>query len=248
MKPLTRDRVRKNIRKGLLTFLVCVSIYIASYTLNSFFGGYWLVPEMDGRDRWSFGLAMMDAIMWQPRFGHEAIGRSDYLGTFYTPLIRFDRKFVHTTIHFFDKDFDQRFLNLKVSQVHPHWRDEFVTKITAAAIRNESEKTIRCTLHYTGSDHPRIISEIWMPRELAKVLEVTPPNGFIEKDFEDYQKYDTKHYIRWVGKLALLKDQDMTLAIPAKETQSGTGRIRFYYERTDATSDDQRNHCIAELK
>jgi hypothetical protein len=243
-----KHRLKKNIRKGFITFVICISIYVVSYVLNSFFGGYWLIPERDGRDRFYFGLSMTTAIMWQPLFGHEALGRLDYVGALCTPLIRFDRKFIHPTIYISDDAGNQKLSNLKVSQVHPHWRDEFVTKITAAVIRDESQRAIQCTMRYTGSDHPRIISEIWLPRELAKVLEASPPNSFIEKDFEDYQKYDREHYIRWIGKLVLPKDQNVTLAIPAKEPRSGAGRIRFYYERTDTTSDDQRNHCVAELK
>jgi len=241
-------RWKEGIRKGVLCVSVCVFVYGTSYIPNSFFGGYWIIPEMDGRNRWSFGLAMMDAIMWQPRFGHEAIGHLDYLGVIYKLLIRLDRKYVHPTIHLYDDGFEKIVSGLKVSQVHPYWRDEFITKVTAVASRIESQEAIRCTLHYSGSDHPRTISEIRMPRGLAKVSELSPPASFIERDFEDYQKYEREHYIRWVGKLVLPIDQDVVLVIPAKSPQVGTGRIRFYYERDDATSNDQRNFCSAELK
>lgn len=247
MKPLTSDWFKK-IRKGFLTFAVCVSIYVVSYILNSFFGGYWLIPEMDGRDRYSFGLSMPTAIMWQPRLGHEAIGNFDFLGIFYKPLIRFDRKFVHTTIYLSEDDGEKTISNLKIAQVHPHWRDEYATKVTAIGIRDESGQVIRCTFRYTGSDHPREIAEIKIRKELAKAWGVSPPSGFVEKSFEDYQKYQQEHYVRWVGKLALPKDQDVILAIPMKQPKAGVGRIVFYYQRTDDASRDFGNFCSVELK
>jgi hypothetical protein len=242
-----KHRLKKNIRKGFITFVICFFVYVVSYILNSFCGGYWLVPEMDGRDRYSFGLAMPTAIMWQPRFGHEAIGHLDFLGALYTPLIRFDQRIIHPTIYISDDESEKKISDLKVSEVHPHWRDEFLTKVTVAAIGNESEKVLRCTFRYTGSDYPREIAEIKIRKELAKTLDVSPPSGFVEKTFESYEKYDQEHYVCWVGKLALSKDQDVILTIPAKQPQAGTGRIVFYYQRTD-NSTDSRNVCSIELK
>jgi len=137
---------------------------------------------------------------------------------------------------------------LNVSQVHPHWRDEFLTKVTVTAIGDESEKVLRCTFRYSGSDHPREIAEIKIRKELAKALDISPPSGFVEKTFESYEKYEQEHYVCWVGKLALQKDQDIILTIPTKQSQASRGRIIFYYQRTDDVSHDFKNVCGAELK
>jgi hypothetical protein len=242
-------RLKKYLRKGFSAFAVCVTIYVASYILNSFFGGYWLRPEMDGRDRYSFGLSMPTAILWQPLFGHEAIGRWDYVGVFFKPLIRFDRKLVHTTIYISDETGEEKIANLKIFQVHPHWRDECATQIKVVAVRDESEQAIKCTFRYTGSDHPREIAEIRIRKELAKALDVSPPSSFIEKHFDGVsEKLSYDRYVRWIGKLALPKNQDVILAIPTKHPQAGIGRIVFYYQRTDNASRDFKNICGAELK
>jgi len=207
-------------------------------------GGYWLAYEMDGRDRWSFGLATMDSIMWQPRFGREAIGQIDFLGLVYTPLVRLDRKFMHPSMRISDKDFAERFSGLKVSQIHPHWRDEFLTRITATVTNDASMQTIQCVLRYTASDYPRIVSEVWTPKNWG----ASAPDGFAAKPFDDYQKYEKERYDRWVGKLALVKDKGVTLAIPVKGMLSGTEKVRFCYRRTDDASDDFKNYFAADLK
>jgi len=100
-------------------------IYVASYCLDSFLGGYWMKPEMDGRDRYSFGFAMPTAILWQPRVGHEALGTGDFIGAFYRLLIRVDRRFVHPPLYISDKDGFDRASNLPISSLHPHWREEY---------------------------------------------------------------------------------------------------------------------------
>ena len=240
-------RWKKTIRKSLLTVGICLFVYTLSYALNSFFGGYWLKPEMDGRDRWSFGLAMMDAIMWQPRLGHAALGNYDFVGIVYKPLIRLDRRFVHPTLHFLDKGFDRQFALLKVSQVHPHWRDDFLTKVTATAISDETNKLLRCVFRYSGSDNPREIIEIKMRRGLADSLGVSSPSGFAQESYEgDYQFLNT-NYVHWVGKLPLVKNEDVILEFPVKQPKASTGSIVFYYQRTD-NAIDSKNLCSVELK
>jgi hypothetical protein len=245
---LNKDKLKKEIRKSCITIAICILIYVVSFIINSFFGGYWLVPEMDGRDRLGGFWSLHTAVMWQPRFGHEAMGHLDYLGALYTPLIRFDRKLIHPTIYISDDEGEKKISNLKVSEVHPHWRDEFLTTVMVTAIGDESEKVLRCTFRYTGSDHPRDIAEIKIRKELAKTLDVSPPSGFVEKIFKSYEKYDQEHYVCWVGKLSLPKDQDAILTIPAKQPQAGKGRIIFYYQRTDDVSHDFENLCSVELR
>jgi hypothetical protein len=227
--------------------LVSVFIFVATYIPNSFFGGYWLVPERDGRDRYSFGLSMTTAIMWQPRWGHESLGRWDYLGAVYWPLIRFDRKFVHPTIYLSDDAGYEKINRLSASQVHPHWRDEFLTKVTATATRDESNKVVRCVFRYTGSDYPREIIEIKMKRELADSLGVISPNGFVEKPYDGRSEFLTTNYVYWFGKLLLAKSRDVILEFPAKQFKSGGGNIVFYYQRADNPA-DSKNVCRVEIK
>jgi hypothetical protein len=239
---------KKEIRKLVLGIGVGIFIYATSYFLNSFFGGFWLVPEMDGHDRYSFGLAMPTAFIWQPLFGHEAIGNYDSLGVFYEPAIRLDRRFIHLTIYLSDKHGFEKVANLPASTVHPHWRDDFLTKVTATAIIDETNKLLRCVFRYSGSDNPREIIEIKMRREVADSLGATSsPNGFVQKPYEDsYQFLDT-NYVHWVGKLPLVKDQDVILQFPATQPKAGTGNIVFFYQRTD-NAIDSKGLCSVELK
>ena len=242
-----KHRLKTKIRKSFFALVVCVFVYVFSYALNSFFGGYWLIPEMDGRDRLEGFWALHTAVMWQPRFGHEALGNYDFPGTLYTPLIRLDRKFIHPTIYMSDKDFDQKMSHLNVSDVHPHWRDDFLTKITATSIEDETNKILRCTFNYTGSDYPREIVEIKMKRALANSLAVSPPNGFIENTNEGFDQFFKTNYVYWTGKLSLEKNQNITLQFPVQNFKGSTGRIVFYYQRSDNTV-DSRNFCSVELK
>jgi len=239
--------LKKKSRKIILSIIVVGLFYLVSYFLNSLFGGYWLIAESDGRDRYSFGLSMPTAILWQPLFGHEAIGHWDHLGAFYTPLIRLDRKFIHRTIYISDDDGYEKAARLSVSKVHPNWRDTFVTKVAVVASRDESGHAIRCTFQLTGPDRPRAITEIRIPRELAQTLDATPPEGFSEKSFEDSSRYFNKTYLRWVGNFALPKDQDVMLAIPAKQPKAGVGRIVFYYQRSNDTSRYSLGYCSVSL-
>ena len=85
---------RKKLRNLATGIFVGLFIYVSIYLVNSFLGGYWTVPERDGRDKYSFGLSITDAILWQPRFGHESLGHWDYAGAVFVPLIRLDRRFI----------------------------------------------------------------------------------------------------------------------------------------------------------
>ena len=235
------------MRKSFLTFAVCVFIYVVSYILNSFLGGYWLVPEMDGRDRLGGFWALHTAIMWQPRFGHEAMGHLDYLGALYTPLIQLDRKLIHPTIYISDDKGEKKISNLKASEVHPHWRDEFLTKVTVTVTRDESNKVIQCVFRYTGSDNPREIVEIEMRRALADSMGVSPPNGFLERPYEGRSEFLKTNYVYWYGKLPLAKDRDAILQFLAKQPNADAGHITFFYQRVGNTV-DPTSICSAELK
>jgi hypothetical protein len=240
-------RLKTKIRKSIFAVIVCVFIYVFSYALNSFFGGYWLVPERDGKDKYSFGLSITDAMLWQPRFGHKALGDLDFCGALYTPLIRFDRNFIHLTIYFSDKNFNEEFSRLKVSQIHPHWRDEFLTKVAATVIEDETNKVLRCTFNYIGSDLPREIIEIKMRRALADSLAASPPNGFVEKPYEGGDEFLKTNYVCWYGKFPLEKNQNAILQFPVQNFKDGAGRISFIYQRSD-NAVDSKGFCSVELK
>ena len=109
-------------RKPIWICLGIAAAYIVSYALNSASGGYWGRPEMDGHDRYSFGLAMPTAVLWQPRWGHYAGVRSDLLGLAYSPLISLDRRLVHPTIYLSAPDGFDRAGRLERGQVHPSFR------------------------------------------------------------------------------------------------------------------------------
>ena len=240
------NKSKSKVYKVLRIICGYAMIYFLSYVADSYFGGYWLRPEMDGRDRIVF--AMQNAVMWQPRFGHESIGHQDFLGFLYTPLLRLDRKFVHATLYTTEDAGNKKLNAMKLSQVHPYWRDEFVTRITTVGVRDEASHALRCTFHFAGADHPRAVTEIKISIELAKACDLSPPKGFAVKPLEEYQKHFMQHYIRWVGTLNPPKDQDVILTIPAKQPGAGAGRITFYYQRTDDASSDFRNWCSVELK
>jgi len=228
--PIIKHTRRSWLKLGLLT--VCLVVfYTISYCVNSFFGGYWSQPEMDGRDRYSFGLAMPTAIMWQPRFGHEAIGNLNHLGAFYTPLIRVDRRFFHPTIYLSDDEGFKKASDLPTSKVHPFWRDEHRTSIAAEVHPVEPRHALECKLRLAGSDLPRTLTEIWISRELAKALGTTAPSNFTETSFEDHHTYFNRTYVRWVGQLPLVRDRDVTVFLPFQGFDSNAvGVILFQSE------------------
>lgn len=205
-------------------------------------------PQMDGRDRYTFGLAMPTAIMWQPRFGHEAIGHLNFLGAFYTLLIRIDRRFIHPTIYVSDDSGIEKAAHLPISKVHPLWRDDYVTDFKAITARDNSAHAIQCRLRLTGSDHPRTLTEIWISRELSKALGASAPSNFTEKSFEDYDKYHKEKYVRWTGKLPLLRDQEITLFVPTEHPSEGTGTIRFQCELSEQSQIYSTKTAIVKLQ
>jgi hypothetical protein len=115
--------VKARVKKWV-AWIVCGiwTFYILSYSMNSAFGGYWGRPEMDGHDRYSFGLAMPTAILWQPRWGHFAVGHADSLGIAYAALIWADRRFVHRTIYISAPDGFQQVNALSRRRWHPAFR------------------------------------------------------------------------------------------------------------------------------
>jgi len=123
------QKPRHKLKKVAKSFLLALGIYVVAYVVNSAAGGYWMIPSRDGRVRFKpefGGLSMTVAIMWQPRFGHNALGQSDYPGAFFGPLIFLDRAWIHPTHNLIDDDFDAWLKDLPPSKVHPKFREEFV--------------------------------------------------------------------------------------------------------------------------
>jgi hypothetical protein len=228
---------------------VALSIYVLLYFLNSAMGGYWLVPGRDGRVRFKpefGGLSMTVAIMWQPRLGHNSLGESDFLGTLSEPLILLDRAWFRKTHYLTDNDFDSWIEHLPVSKVHPRWRDEYVTKVTAEVTRDEAKRELRCKIRLSGSDRPRNLTEIMIDRELAEVLGATPPPTFVEKPFEGSRAYRNKTKILWVGKTALFKGEDVLIVVPVARPKEGAGTIVFSYRYSD-DSENSVQTCSVKL-
>jgi hypothetical protein len=111
-------------RRVFVAFGVAAFFYVGLFALNSFSGGYWNKLERDGHDRWSFGLSMHTATLWQPRYGYWALYRSDWLGAFYSPLIRLDRRFIHHTHYVSDPEFSDWAKTLTVADWHPRFQRE----------------------------------------------------------------------------------------------------------------------------
>lgn len=121
---LIPKRRRFTVKRILIGLTASAFFYVASFALNSHLGGYWGNPERDGRDRWSMGLSMHTAVLWQPRFGYWALYRSDWLGSFYSPLIKLDRQFLHPTRYVSDPEYFEWANATTPAEWHPQFRAE----------------------------------------------------------------------------------------------------------------------------
>jgi hypothetical protein len=178
---------------------------------------------------------MTVAIMWQPRFGHYSLGQVDNLGLAFAPLIQLDQSWIHHTHYLIDDGFDEWIKNLPLSQVHPRWRDDYVTHVSATARRDEAGRRVQLTFRLTGSDRPRVLTEIRIDRPLAEALGVSPPHDFTEKPYDD--AWFNKRTIRWVGQIALPRDKDVQIVLPVMNPNAGKGRISYVYCYGDNSED-----------
>ena len=133
-------------KRRIITIAAVLGLYLISYAVLSFFGGYRLL--MSGRTR-PFALAFYDTFVWQPRFGvcypfHTASGEDthhmDFVGLLYFPLIHLDQTLVHQSrpyVTFEDDDLDNlRFHDSPpIEQMHPIARRLIAA---ADAARNEA--------------------------------------------------------------------------------------------------------------
>jgi len=133
----------KRKQKLVAVALTCAMAYVVSYTVNSSLGGYWMTPERDTHERYSFGLSMSTAIHWQPRIGYHARFVTDAVGRFYAPLIRIDRWLIHPTRYLTEKDVFERCDRLGVADMHPRFRQEARELRAKESVNQASEVTAR---------------------------------------------------------------------------------------------------------
>lgn len=123
--------LRQTIPMGLL---IAHGAYVLLYAVNSLMGGYWLVPAWDRHrnDGRSSRERMNTAgVMWQPRFGHNVVGKygdTDFLGYLFAPMIAMDRAWVHRTHLIVDSDFASWSQNVPLAEVHPKQRPQFTDR------------------------------------------------------------------------------------------------------------------------
>lgn len=89
-------------RVAVLAGGILLLVYVGSYVALSACGGwYW---AQTGRVRYTFGLAMTDAVRWHPAWARwepfrdvrdRDTSRGNLAGYLYSPLIRLDRAWVH---------------------------------------------------------------------------------------------------------------------------------------------------------
>lgn len=97
-------RKKMTLKKCSLYVLLFLILYIGSYSVLSYFGGYHLAKS--GNRRLDMGWSFLDIKIWRPRIGHAQIYHkidgnltlhADWVGLFYCPLILLDQKYVHET-------------------------------------------------------------------------------------------------------------------------------------------------------
>ncbi|MEP6671832.1 MAG: hypothetical protein ABJF10_21910 [Chthoniobacter sp.] len=133
LQPLTTRRALW-MRRVLLIGLLLTAFYIATYAINSRAGGYWSAIVYEFSDG---NTVSTPAIHWQPRFGYWEGYSDEWLGRFYSPLIRLDRHFFHPTHYVQDPNFFPWAQALKYSDWHPGSRDAFF-----ALTENQIEKGV----------------------------------------------------------------------------------------------------------
>jgi hypothetical protein len=110
-----------------------ILIYLLIYCINSFFGGYVLVPS--GHSRSLYGaptvFSMPDEAVWQPYLGggHEYLDyerrirfKGDILGYLFYPLLLFDQNNVHLSRRLIDDQGNNRLTKTELSLLQKHPR------------------------------------------------------------------------------------------------------------------------------
>lgn len=107
------------IKRSIIVLSSIMFVYVVTYIINSCYGGYWMKPVSDGKDRYSFGLSMPTAIIWQPRFGYATPFQKDIFGCIFMPLIALDRYLVHPT-RYLTNSKDEKWLFSNEAQKFAH--------------------------------------------------------------------------------------------------------------------------------
>jgi len=132
---------------------------------------------------------------------------------------------------------------------------QVTSTLTAAAVRDEGTRGLRCKLQFTGKAKRYSVTEIHLPRELAQALGASPPSGFTDEPYiagpkvgdEAWVQKFNRETVRWVGHLALPPEQDIILTIPAQNPRAGSGTIQFRYEYRGLLGGSIR-HCMLKLE
>ena len=98
-------------KRGLKIAVVITGVYVGSYVILSYYGGY--VQTQSGLVRFNWGFSVTDIHQWQPRFAFcqrfrqvdgNWILRANFLGYIFAPLILADQAVVHKTVHLFNPE------------------------------------------------------------------------------------------------------------------------------------------------
>lgn len=101
---MTRENKKRALKKCVFYVLLFLIFYLSSYSILSFYGGYY--PAKTGNYRLNMGWSLVDVEMWRPKIGYAQIYRkvngnltmhADWVGLIYCPLILFDQKYIHKT-------------------------------------------------------------------------------------------------------------------------------------------------------
>ena len=109
MNPVNYLNKKQRIALCIVTIVI---LYFGSYAILSTSGEYKIT--MSGEHRYLAGLAMMDMYKWTPRgvkceiyrgpSGRKEIRGLNFLGALYSPLVWFDRKYIHRNTYMFEVD------------------------------------------------------------------------------------------------------------------------------------------------
>jgi hypothetical protein len=134
-------------KRIVILIIAALGVYLISYALLSFCGGYRIVMSGNARPT---GLAFGDTFAWQLRFGvcfpfHTALGENTYrfdaLGLFYLPLIRLDQTYVHRSRPYITFDATGEPHNHPwpaIEEMHPTVRRQ-IRLVDAAMARHKTE-------------------------------------------------------------------------------------------------------------
>ena len=100
--------------------LSLLAIWLITYCIDSFFGGYILIPETIRVYDDKCTIRYIDVrVNWHPRLGRVDHAGGSFLGLLYYPLIEADRLCWHKSISLFKKDGFETIKRLPKSSIHP---------------------------------------------------------------------------------------------------------------------------------